>query len=269
MKKDKKDINVTWLYPDILNNFGDRGNIEAIEKIGSKIGLNINVFKVNTYEDEIPFETSDIILLGSGELRVMPRIVDRLNKDIDRLKTYIEENKYIFVFNLTASIFAKKTIRREDQKDFEGLSLLPLTIREKRYNYGDDIDLNIYNGMNIIGSQIQMADYILDEDAKYFGDVNFGYGNDFYSGKCGARFKNLIFPNVQGPLLFKNPWYLEFVLEDIISSYTKSNEYIKNFNIDKYKDKYEFEVKALKAAKKYIDVKPKPPKSEYKNEYLL
>lgn len=264
----KKDINVTWLYPDILNNYGDRGNIEAIEHIGKSLGYNINVYKVNGYDDEIPFETSDIILLGSGELRVMPKIIERLQKDITRLNEFLNANKYLFVFNVSASIFAKKTIRRS-QEDFSGLGLLPLTIKEKRYNYGDDLDLKIYNGMDIIGSQIQMADYIIDEGSKYFGDVRFGYGNDFYSKKAGSRYKNLIFPNIQGPLFFKNPWYLEFILEDISSGFKMKDNYIPNFNIDDYLEKYPYEVKALKAAKKYIIEKPKPPKSEYKNEYLL
>lgn len=267
-KKRKNEINVIWLYPDILNNFGDRGNIEAIEHIGSKKDIKINIIKVHKYEDNIPYDKADIMILGSGEFRVMPKIIERLERDKDKIENYLNLNKYIFVFNVTSSIFAKKTIRRSGEV-FNGLGFLPLTIEEKRYNYGDDLDMKIYNGMDIIGSQIQMAKYILDDEAKYFGDVRYGFGNDFYSKKNGARYKNLIFPNIQGPLFFKNPWYLEFILEDILNNYKNSENTISNFNIDDYKKDYPFEVSALKAAKAYIKIKPDAPKSDYTNEYLL
>ena len=266
MKKNN-EITVIWLYPDILNNYGDRGNIEAIKYIANQKDINVNLIKVHKYDDPIPFEKGDIIILGAGEFRVMPKIIERLEKDIDKLKEYIENNKYIFVFNVTASIFAKETIRRSGEI-IKGLNLLPLTIKEKRYNYGDDLYLSIYNGMDIIGSQIQMADYILEND-NYFGNVHYGYGNDFFSKKAGARYKNLIFPNIQGPLFFKNPWYLEFILEDILSGFKNSNKVINNFNLDNYISKYPYEVKAFKAAKKFIKEKPDAPKSDYKNEYLL
>lgn len=265
--KEKNEITVIWLYPDILNNYGDRGNIEAIKYIANKKDIKVNLIKVHKYDDPIPFEKGDLILLGAGEFRVMPKIIERLKKDIDKLKEYIESNKYIFVFNVTASIFAKETIRRNG-KNIKGLNLLPLTVKEKRYNYGDDLYLSIYNGMDIIGSQIQMADYIL-EDGKYFGDVHYGYGNDFYSKKAGARYKNLIFPNIQGPLFFKNPWYLEFILEDIISGFKDSNEVIKDFNLNNYITTYPYEVKAFEAAKKFINEKPAASKHDYTNEYLL
>ena len=267
-KKDKNLITVVWLYPDILNNYGDRGNIEAIEYIAKKKNIETNIIKINTYDEEIPYDKADIILLGSGELRVMSKIIKRLEEDKDKIIEYINKNKYIFVFNLSSSIFAKETTRRSGEV-IKGLSLLPLTVKEKRYNYGDDLDIKIYNGMNVVGTQIQMADYILDENSKYFGDVIYGYGNDFYSKKVGARNNNLIFPNIQGPLFFKNPWYLEFILNDILNDFKLSNDYIDNFNIDNYLEDYPFEVKALKAEKAFIKTKPSAPKSDYINEYLL
>ena len=32
-------LNITWLYPDLLNLHGDRGNLMAFERVGKAMGL--------------------------------------------------------------------------------------------------------------------------------------------------------------------------------------------------------------------------------------
>ena len=33
----KEELNITWLYPDVLNLHGDRGNVMALKKVGEML----------------------------------------------------------------------------------------------------------------------------------------------------------------------------------------------------------------------------------------
>ena len=37
------ELNILWMYPDILNLHGDRGNLMAFERIGNLLDVKINI----------------------------------------------------------------------------------------------------------------------------------------------------------------------------------------------------------------------------------
>ena len=55
-----KTINIFWMYPDILNLHGDRGNILALGKVADKMGLTLNVTKIERFNEKIDFEKADL-----------------------------------------------------------------------------------------------------------------------------------------------------------------------------------------------------------------
>lgn len=90
-------LNVVWAYPDILNLHGDRGNLFAIKNIAKKLEIEVNITKIESYNELIDFENTDIILFNAGEVRVMSTIVEALKKQEEDLKKYIENNKIILL----------------------------------------------------------------------------------------------------------------------------------------------------------------------------
>ena len=52
-------LTITWCYPDILNLHGDRGNIMALERIGKMLDLDVEVKKIENYDEDIDFENTD------------------------------------------------------------------------------------------------------------------------------------------------------------------------------------------------------------------
>ena len=41
-------MNLVWLYPDILNLHGDRGNVMAFKKIAESMDVELNIIKVGS-----------------------------------------------------------------------------------------------------------------------------------------------------------------------------------------------------------------------------
>lgn len=239
-----KEIKVAWMYPDLLNLHGERGNAAAFEMIGKKLKVNLKIDRIDNLEDNIDFDNYDILLFNAGELKVIEQISNKLNEQIKDIKKYIKENKIIFVTGTTGSLFANKIIRK-NEKEFEGLSFLDMDITERKMVLGDDL-LYKFNNMEIMSSQIQMIDIRLNK-VKPLGNIIYGYGNignDFE----GARYKNLIFTNALGPVLVKNPWLTEYIIKLACKN--------KKIKINT-KAKYDLEKKSLKSAKEFIKQKVK------------
>ena len=242
-------LNVTWCYPDILNLHGDRGNLQAIERIGELLDIDVEITKKENFEDEIDFENTDILIFNPGEIRVIEDIIHALEKQKKALHEYIESGKIILVIGTSGSIFSKRIVRI-DKGDLLGLGYLDMICKERKEILGDDLVCKIKDSdMELNGSQIQVMDTELNND-DYFSDVIYGYGNNGYEiKKDGARYKNLIFTNMLGPILVKNPWFCEYLIKEAMKN--------KKVMIEKIIDEkdIELEIKSFNKIKEFNEYK--------------
>ena len=203
-------LTLAWMYPDCLNLHGERGSIQALMRIGEKMGLQMELLRIPDFNDPIPFDRIDLMVLLPGELRLMPALVQALDRRREALTDYLQRGGWLVAMGTTGLIFGRE-VRREDGTVLQGLGLLDLTAREREYVLGDDLHVRLPDGMELAGCQIQMADV---HAAAPLGHVLWGRGNDG-SGAEGARFKNLVYTNCLGPLFVKNPWWGQAILRDI------------------------------------------------------
>ncbi len=250
------NINIAWVYPDILNLHGDRGNMMAIEKIAEAMGVEANITKIN-YGDSIDFDNTDLVFMGAGELRDVEHVVNKL--DAEGFKSYVEAGGYVLAIGSTGCVLGK-TLTIEGDKVINGLGILDITARElcrtkmpyvTKEVYGDDLWWT-YKDMEIIGNQIHRVDYTLG-NVESLGEVLYGYGNDL-GGKEGAHYKNVLLTNTVGPLLTANPWFGADLLSEIIKA--KGNEV--SSDLDKL-EFLEYAKEAMELRKKFIKDKFKLP----------
>ena len=250
------NVNIAWVYPDILNLHGDRGNMMAIEKIAEAMGIEANITKIN-YGENIDFENTDLIFMGAGELRDIEHVVEKL--DAEGLKSYVEAGGYVLAIGSTGCVLGK-TLTIEGGKVINGLGILDITAKElcrtkmpyvTKEVYGDDIWWT-YKDMEIIGNQIHRVDYTLG-NVEPLGEVLYGYGNDL-GGKEGARYKNVILTNTVGPLLTANPWFGADLICEIMKA--KGDEV--SSDLDKL-EFLEYAKEAMELRKKFIKDKFKLP----------
>ena len=235
-------ITVGWMYPNLLNLHGERGSIQALAAIGKQLNVDVQINRIEDFDDPIPFDELDLLIFLPGEIVSFQHLIPALQASA--LNEYLEQGGYLLALGTSGLMFGK-TITREDGSIVEGLGFLDMEAKERKYVWGDDLHFRInQTDLEMVGSQIQMADV----DAKQpLGTTVYGMGNN-NTGAEGARWKNLIYTNCMGPLFVKNPWFGEYILKGILQA--------RGVEISA-KGSYPIAKASLEATLKFISEKPK------------
>jgi len=153
-------ITVGWMYPNLLNLHGERGSVQALVAIGKKFGIDVEVIRIEDFDDPIPFETLDLMIFLPGEIAIFYHLIPALQTEA--LRNYLENDGHLLALGTSGLLFGR-SILREDGSTLDCLGYLNMTAKERKYVWGDDFHFRI-NGsdMELAGSQIQMADVDAD-----------------------------------------------------------------------------------------------------------
>ena len=246
-----KKLNILWLWPDILNLHGDRGNVMALTRICGLYGIDAKITRMNRLTDDVPIGGADIIIMGAGELAVMPQIVSAMSMFAAELRRFTDRGGVLLATGTTGAALAVETIRNTGKASY-GLGLLDIECRERQEPLGDDLIIKTKDTMTIYGSQIQMMDVKLSSGQEPFGETVYGYGNNG-NGTEGARSGNIIYTNALGPLLVKNPWLTVELINLALSHKTKDSQLL-SFD----PALFELELASAEAIRKFNAAKEKP-----------
>lgn len=237
------EINLAWMYPDILNLHGERGNAQAFKHVADLLGVELNIDRIDDIEAKIDFDKYDILLFNCGELKVVPTMVKYLKPQLKNLKKYIKDKKAVITTGTTSAFLGKKAIRI-DGEEIAGLGILNMEVKERELVIGDDIYFELEDGMEITGSQIQMVDVDIKKESP-LGKIKYGYGNNGGEDE-GIIKENVIFTNCLGPVFVKNPWFAEKIIRNVCE--------LKGIEISEdIKPEYDIENKSLEATKEFIN----------------
>ena len=239
------ELNIYHLYPDVLNLYGDRGNIQCFRKRLEWRGIEAEVIPFLS-GDTIDFSKLDIVLLGGGSDREQELVCGQLQNIRRNFKDYVENNGVVLAVCGGYQLLGK--YYKTDKKNIEGLSILDITTEWEPERLIRNIVLNSplfdtpvvgfenHGGRTYIGSHTP------------FGKVFYGLGNTGKSGYEGVVYKNVIGTYLHGPLLPKNPHVCDYLLEKalirkygediILEPLTDKLEHLANgYIVDRYSDK--------------------------------
>jgi len=211
------EINICHLYPDLLNLYGDRGNILALKKRSEWRGITANIFNVTLGESFVP-ENYDIIFLGGGQDYEQEIIQDDLLKGkAGDIKNAIANDK-IFLCICGGYQLLGNYYKTWDGKEIQFLGALNLwTIGGKERMIGnmvfecDFLKSDTCDG-RIVGFENHSGKTYLGPEVKPLGKVIAGSGNNGEDGFEGAIYKNVFCSYSHGSLLPKNPSLADHLL---------------------------------------------------------
>lgn len=223
-------IKILHLYHDLLNLYGEYGNISILTRHLKDQGEEVTV-DLKSVDDRFRFEDYDFIYSGAGmESNTMVALRD-LKKRKDSLKKAAELNKFI-LFTGSSYELLGETIDNE-----EGLNLIPVKTVHTAKRLSGDVVVRSSEFGEMVGFINKSTEIKQDDGLFEYIFKDEGLNNE--SEKEGYRLNNLIGTEIIGPILVKNPALLNYYVRSLVKDY-KPIEYLYE------KKAYEITLEALK-----------------------
>ncbi len=198
-------LTAVHLYPDVLNIYGDRGNVIALRYRCEARGIRLTVLDVSIGDPFDP-EAADIVLVGGGQDREQRRIADDLVARGPALRAAIDAGLPALVVCGGFQLFGHRYVDHQGGI-IPGISVFDLETRHpgpRADRCIGDVVLETPEG-EVVGFENHGGRTYLAPGQAPFGRVLRGFGNNAEDGTEGARTKNAIGTYLHGSLLPKNP----------------------------------------------------------------
>lgn len=229
-------LTIGHLYPDLLNLYGDRGNIQCLMKRCQWRGIQAETI---AYElgDKIDFSKLDIVLLGGGSDREQMLVCEKLKEIQPAFKAYVEDNGVVIAICGGYQLLGK--YYKTDQGTIEGLDLVDIYTEQGEGRLISNIILESpLFSMPVVGFENHGGRTYIQGNQP-LGKVLYGSGNDKESGYEGVIYKNVIGTYLHGPLLPKNPQISDYLIRKALE-----RKYKKEIQLQELEDKQEKEANA-------------------------
>lgn len=207
------NINILHLFPELMNLYGEYGNVLILKKCLEQAGLNVTV-DCKDVSDEINFEDYDVVYIGCGTESASLKALECLKKYKGSMHKFIESNRLMLATGNSFELFGD-FINDDKYGNFEGLKLFGYGVERthgKRF-LGDAVFSCMQDDNKVLGF-INKCSKISGVSSPLF-NVIMGLGNDNLKSTEGFTYKNVFATNLIGPLLVRNPYFCQFILNTI------------------------------------------------------
>ncbi|MGL6200485.1 MAG: type 1 glutamine amidotransferase [Lachnospiraceae bacterium] len=213
------EIKICHLYSDLLNLYGDRGNIITLAERSRRRNIDVTV-KNLTLGERAHLNEYDLFFIGGGQDVEQAALINELSQWRGmEIKSAIEDGKPMLAicggYQLLGHYY-----KTWDGKQMDFIGALDLYTEGGQMRMIGDYMFQCnepQRGVNIVGFENHSGKTYLGSGVKPFGRVIKGHGNNGEDGTEGARYLNVIGTYSHGPLLPKNPiladWLIRLTLE--------------------------------------------------------
>lgn len=220
----KFNLNILWLYPDLMNTYGDRGNIFVLKKRGEWRGIKIKVISHTIGSGIEDIKKSDLIFMGGAQDRQQKLVGSDLSKKADYLRESIETG-IPGLYICGAYQFLGNYYKPATGAEIRGLGIFDLYTK----HFGIDKPRAIGNvavswhNQTLVGFENHGGRTYLGNNIKPFAEVIKGDGNNGEDKTEGAIYKNSIGSYLHGPILPKNPSLADYLIETALKKKYKES----------------------------------------------
>lgn len=210
-------IKVCWMYHDIMDLYGDKGNMMVLQKRceDRQIDFHLETCAIGEKKDLSSF---DLVFLGGGADKEQISLIPDLLKRKENIRKAMDENTFILLICGGYQLFGQYYIAADGSR-IEGLKLYDYytgTGKQGTRCIGniiidaklDELHTKIIGFENHGGQTLHVTHPL--------GKVLHGFGNAFDAGYEGFYDGKILGTYLHGPLLPKNPDVADFVITKAI-----------------------------------------------------
>ena len=206
-------LTIGHLYPDLLNLYGDRGNIRCMQKRCEWRGIEAEVLGFQLSE-KIDFTKLDIVLLGGGSDREEKIVCTRLQEIREEFHSYVEDGGSVIAVCGGYQLLGHYYDTPEGR--MKGLSLVDLyTVQGTPRLISNIVLKSDAFPYEIVGFENHGGRTFINGN-RPLGKVVCGSGNNDTDGTEGILYKNVVGTYLHGPLLPKNPHVCDYLLKNAL-----------------------------------------------------
>lgn len=231
------ELTICHLYPDLLNVYGDVGNVLILKHRASLRGIDVNIVNCSI-GDDLDTDNTDIIFFGGGQDFEQSIVSDDLNNVKKQpLTEYVEEGKVLLAICGGYQLLGKYYTAPNGEK-IEGLGILDIYTEggNTRFIGNTEIVNEEFNETYVGFENHSGRTYI--NSHKPLGKCVHGYGNNGSDGYEGCIYKNTFGSYFHGSFLSKNPEFADRLL-----TLALQKKYGEEIKLEPLKDEFELKAK--------------------------
>lgn len=224
-------IVIGHLFYDLLNLYGESGNVLALEKALKSQGVDVEVRNLSIDDTNWDLENLDVIYIGAGTEQNQLLALNTLMKYKDSFTQALNNNTLILSTGNSIELFGKyievenKKINTLNLFDFHTVRTDKRIVSECVFNY-DEITDKILGFENHQGVIFNISNPLFS--------VEKGFPANASSKTEGIKEKNFYGTYLIGPILVRNPKLLEHLCNTLILSRDSA------FNLKSYNLNFEY-----------------------------
>ena len=208
------ELKICHMYPDVLNLYGDRGNVRCLQQRLRWRGIDSAVERL-PIGAQARLGDFDLVFIGGGQDFEQQVLLEDLHRGKDReIRAAIEDGIPFLTICGGYQMLGHYYETYDGQRcDFIGaLDLYTVGSKQRMIgNYKFQCGTES-GGSLVVGFENHSGKTRLGSGVQPLGQVLAGFGNNGEDGTEGARYRNVFGTYSHGPLLPKNPALCDFIL---------------------------------------------------------
>jgi len=213
----RRHLTIVHLYPELLNLYGDSGNVAVLASRAQWRGIEVEVARIE-HGHGVDFTQADIVFLGGGPDREQRLASDALMELSDGLRDFVEDDGVLLAICGGYQILGHEWLLGGDT--VPGLGILDIVTKRAPGGSHNRLVGNIalhspIAQAPVIGYENHAGRTFLGPECTPFGRVidRHGFGNNDDDCTDGVRYRNVIGTYLHGPLLSKNPEVADYLID--------------------------------------------------------
>lgn len=241
------NLNLAWLYPELMSTYGDRGNIIVLQKIAESNNINLEIIRINQTSNSQLLSSCDLLFMGGAQDLQQEIVMKDLygKKGAITKELIINETPGLFICG--AYQFLGNYYKDAYGTKIPGLGIFDMyteSFKAKTRLIGNIVikpslstTYPLQPITHLVGFENHGGRTYLKNKDQAFAKIAIGYGNNGEDKTEGIHYKNAIGTYLHGPILPSNPELAVYLLKLAVKH--------------KYKDdiKIEFDDRLSKKAK--------------------
>ena len=209
------DVRIIHFYPGLMDLYGSRANVLALERCLKALGCGVTVEEVLP-GGAVDLTGGDFFYMGAGTERSARFAMEDFRRYGESLKAAAGEGADM-LFAGTAMDLIGKTVREADGSSYEGLGLGGFTTEHRGRRIVEDVygHTDLFSGA-VVGFTNKCG-IVTGVETPLLTALDLGFGNEKERGPEGFHWKNVFASHLTGPILVKNPKMLETVVTALFS----------------------------------------------------